>query len=422
MVHQEPMDALKTLWGLQGFAVFSVEIEFHPSAPGRRVKVLRLEDRRKEHQCPTCQARHRNGVFAEAEPRRWRDCSLGDFLTYVEITPWRIACCGGTRVEVFPWEAEGHRMTRRFFNRVAALCTRMPVETVAELVDLSWDTVARVDKNAIELALGGPHPPLDGLSWIGVDEVSRTGGHVYFTIVSDLVEGKVVWIGDGKGEKALSAFFKELGPKRRRKIRGVVTDLAGGYLLAITQYIPHAQHILDRFHIVQWLNEALNQLRRRLFGAAPDTEPGRRLKTKKWLLLKAHERLKPAQKLLLRQLMKLNRPLYRAYLLKEQLRHILHYRWRYKGALKRNLLDWCRAAVFSRLPEINIIGYRLREHMPKVLAGFGAGIRLGYAESVNGIIGLLRWTARGFRNVDYFKLKIFQRCSLPNNPWAKAIF
>ena len=407
-------DTLSTAWGLQGFRVGNVEIrEEH----GQRVKVVCLQDRRREHVC-SCGKRHRDVVAQETEPRRWRDCSLGDFVTFVEIEPYRVACCGGTRVEVFPWEAPGHRMTRRFFERVAALCTRLTVQAVAKMFGLSWDTVARVDKKAIELALGGTTPSLAGVRFIGVDEVSRTGGHQYFTLVTDLESGRVVFVAEGKRTAALEQFFEALGPKGCKRIRIVVSDLGGGYLSAIAKYVPHARHVLDRFHIVQWLNEALSALRRRVFGGAPRDEVGRTLKAKKWMLLRAHEALEHLHKLLLAELLRVNRPLCKAYLLKEQLRGVLHHPWRYLGALVKNLNAWCAAAVRSRIPEMATVGRRLRPHLDKVVAGIHSGVKLGLVEAINGKVALLRRDARGYRVPDYFKLKIFQRCSLPENPWA----
>ena len=65
------------------------------------------------------------------------------------------------------------------------------------------------------------------------------------------------------------------------------------------------------------------------------------------------------------------------------------------------------------------VGYRIRKHIEKVVAGFHAGIKLGIVEANNGKVALLRREARGYRDVEYFKLKIFQRCSLPSNPWAE---
>jgi transposase len=281
-MRQEELDDVVLYLGLQGFAVESVTVELAGKAwePARRIKVVRITNDSGWHSCPDCGKRHRRGLFEELEPVRFRDCSIGDFETYLEVRAMRVACCGGTRVERLPFAMEGFRMTRRFFSRLAALCTRLPVQTVAEMANLSWDTVARVDKRAIELALGDPKDGLKGLRWIGVDEVSRTGGHVYFTIVTNLKSGKVVWIGDGKGEKGLLPFLEALGEKGRRRIRGAVSDL--GYQAVLAEHLPKAVHVLDRFHIIQWMNEALNQLRRRLFSGAPQDELGRSFKVKKW--------------------------------------------------------------------------------------------------------------------------------------------
>jgi len=423
MAGQEHGKALAFLWGLQGFAIRYVEIREAPTAtePARRIKVIGLEDLRSSHVCSECGKRHREGFMQELEPRMWRDCSIGDFGTYAEIIPWRVACCGGTRVEKFPWEASGHRMTRRFFERIAALCTRLPVLGVAKMAGLSWDTVARVDKTATRMALGADDALLDGLRFIGVDEVSRDGGHRYFTMVSDLETGRVVWIAEGKRKSALEAFFIKLGKRGCKRLQIVTSDLGAGYVEVIGQYAKHARHILDRFHIVKWLNEAVKEVRRRLFGGAPRDEVGRKLKAKQWMLLSAREKLRHRHKLALAELMRANRPLYRAYLLKEHLRGILHHPWVYLGALLRNLETWCSAAVRSRLPEMREVGWRLRNHLEKVVAGFHAGVKLGVVEGNNGKVDLLRREAHGYRNVEYFKLKIFQRCSLPDNPWAEII-
>jgi transposase len=422
MPGEERNRALTTLWALQGFEVGYVEVRDAPTKrdPRRRIKVVGLVDCRGHHKC-SCGKKHDLGVFQEPEPKLFRDCSVGDFETHVEITPWRVACCGGTRIEVFPWEAPGgHRMTRRFFERLAALCTRMPVNKVAEMAKLSWDTVARIDKTAIGFALGDNSPPFDEpLRFVGVDEVSRTGGRCYFTIVSNLASGRVVWIGDGSGGSVLNGFFDAIGTKACNAIKVVVSDLAPGYVRAITKRTPKAVHILDRFHIVKWLNEAVDNLRRQLFGGAPSDDVGRALKGKKWLLLKARENLSTEQRTLVDGLMRVNRKIYRTYPLKERLRGILHYPWRYLNVLRSRLSEWCHAAICSRIPGFKKIGYRLREHAERVVAAFKEDVKMGLVESINGKIGQLRREARGYRDMEYFKSKIFQRCSLPSNPWSE---
>ena len=385
MAGQKHMDVASFFWTPQGVRVAYVEIRKAPTnrEPARRIRVgVGLEDVRNHKVCSECGKRHHEGVIQE-------------------------------------WEAAGHRMTRRFFERLAALCTRLPVLEVAKMANLSWDTVARVDKHAIEMGLGGREPDLGNLRWIGVDEVSRTGGHDYFTVVTNLETGEVVHIGDGKGKRGFQSFLDRLSKRQRRKIRGTTSDL--GYLSHLQKTFPKAVHILDRFHIVKWVNAALNTLRRQEFGAAPKTPGGRVVKAKKWMLLRAREKLEHAQKLLLARLMKLNHRLYRAYLLKEQLRSILHHPWQYFGALRRNLLAWCRAVMYSRLEPLKEVAKRIRPHFDAIVAAYQHSIKLGLVEETNGKIVDLRRDAHGYRDREYFKLKIFQRCSLPSNPWAHIV-
>jgi len=416
-MNQERGDLVATYLGLQGFAVVAVEHAAH--ARLGRVKIVRVERREGRHECPDCGRRHEAGVFSEAEPIRLRDCSIGDYETFVEVRPVRLACCGGTRVERLPFAMPNFRMTRRFFERIAALCTRLPIEAVARMARLSWATVAKVDGRAIELALGDRSQVLEELRWIGVDEVSRTGGRVYFTIVTNLNTGRVVWIGDGKGRRGLVSFLRALGPKGRRRVRGGVSDL--GYQPILATRLPRAIHILDRFHIVQWVNDALTHLRRRLFSGAPRDELGRTLKVKQWLLLSARENLAHRDKLLLNELMEQNRPLYQAYLLKEQLRGILRHPWRYLGVLRDRLHEWVVAMLGTGQRELHRVAHRLATHLDAVIAGHEHDVPLGLAESINSKIGMLRFQARGYRDPEYFKLKIFQRCSLPHNPWARIV-
>ena len=416
-MNQEPGKDVAVYLGLQGFEVTAVEIE--RAGRQRPVKVVRVQRRSGPHRCPQCGRAHARGLFAEVRSLRLRDCSIGDYETYLEVRPVRVACCSGTRVERLPFAMPGSRMTRRFFERIAALCTRLPVEAVAQMAKLAWATVAKVDGRAIELALGDRRAALEDLRWVGVDEVSRTGGRVYFTIVTNLESGRVVWIGDGKGRRGLLPFLRALGPRGRRRIRGVVSDL--GYQAIIATRLRQAVHILDRFHIVQWVNEALNQLRRRLFSGAPRDELGRTLKVKKWLLLSARENLAHKHKLLLNELMELNQPLYQAYLLKEQLRGILRHPWKYFGVLRDRLHDWIVAALGSGLKEFEQVAHRLATHLDAVIAGHEHDVPLGLCEAINSKIAALRFQARGYRDPEYFKLKIFQRCSLPDNPWAAIV-
>jgi transposase len=416
-MNQNERDDLAIYLGLQDHEVALVEVE--SSRRRGPIKVLSVARRRGSHRCSECGREHAVGLFEEAEAIRFRDSSIGDFETYLEVEPVRVACCGGTRTERLAFAMPGFRMTRRFFERIAALCTRMPIAAVAQMAKLSWATVAKIDGRAIELGLGDRALDLTKLRWIGVDEVSWTGGRRYFTIVTDLESGRVVWIGNGKGRRGLLPLLRALGAKGRRKIRGVVSDL--GYQSILARRLRHAVHVLDRFHIVQWVNEALTRLRRRLFSGAPRDELGRTLKLKKWLLLSARENLASHDRNELDELIELNQPLYQGYLLKEQLRGILRYPWRYFGVLRDRLHGWIVTVLGAALPEFHKVAHRLATHLDAVIAGHRHDVPLGLVEAINSKIAALRTQARGYRDPEYFKLKILQRCSLPDNPWARIV-
>ena len=150
-----------------------------------------------------------------------------------------------------------------------------------------------------------------------------------------------------------------------------------------------------------------------MLSAAPKDELRRTLNVKKWVLLSARERLRHSDKLMLRCLMDLNEPLYQAYLLKEQLRGILQHPWRYLGALRWRLIEWIELAKITMLDELERLATRLEKHLESVIAGHRYGLRLGLVESINGKIAILRAQARGYRDPEYLKLKIFSGAASP---------
>ena len=116
-----------------------------------------------------------------------------------------------------------------------------------------------------------------------------------------------------------------------------------------------------------------------------------------------------------------NEELFHAYLLKEQLRGLLRYPWKYLRALRRRLEEWIEIARLAGLTEIVRVADRLEPHLDAVVAGFQHKVKMGLVEAINSKIGSLRVQARGYRDPEYFKLKIFQRCGLVANPWAQVI-
>ena len=240
---QERTDDLAVYLGLQGFEVESVE-----RVEQEGIKIVHLLRRSGRYVCSGCGKSFTESLFDEHERVRFRDCSIGDVPTYLEIRAVRVACCGGTRTERLPFVMAGFRVTRRFFERIAALCTRLPVLAVAEMAGLSWDTVARIDKRAIEMGLGDQDLDLGKLRWIGVDEVTRTGGHVYFTIVTDMLEWEGCLDRRRQGRERVEALPRGAGaqgtaPDPRR---GERPGLPHRHQRVVAQSRPHPRSIPHR--------------------------------------------------------------------------------------------------------------------------------------------------------------------------------
>src|SRR2546426_7895278 len=128
-MNQNERDDLAIYLGLQDFEVQLVEGE--QSRRRGRIKVLYVRRESGTHRCPECGREHAEGLFEEAEAIRFRDGSIGDFETYLEVEPMRVACCGGTRGQRLALVMPGVRLTRRVFERVAALCARRAIAVAA---------------------------------------------------------------------------------------------------------------------------------------------------------------------------------------------------------------------------------------------------------------------------------------------------
>jgi transposase len=236
-------------------------------------------------------------------------------------------------------------------------------------------------------------PRLRDLEIIAIDEIYVGKKHKFFTIVIDWTTGAIVFVGEGKGEKALKPFWKRLRGSRA-KIKAVATDMASAYYSAVLKNIPNAKHVFDRFHIVKLMNDKLTQLRRDLQREAD--QMGRNvLRGLRWLLLKhnadldekKNERTRPMEAL------GLNQSLMIAYYLKEDLGQI----WQQSNKLAAGvfLADWCARARASGIKVLQTMANTLEGHRTGILNWYDFPISTGRLEGINNKIGALQRMAYG---------------------------
>src|SRR6185437_2218603 len=220
----------------------------------------------------------------------------------------------------------------------------MTIRDVAKHLGVSWDMIKDIQKR--DLSRRFAKPKLKHLRHIAIDEISIAKGHRYLTIVLDLDSGAVVFVGDGKGAKALKPFWKRLRGSKA-KIEAVAMDMAPAYREAVATNLPKAKIVFDRFHVMKLFNEKLSDLRRALHREATDVLQRKVLKGTRWLLLKASENLDEGrgEKAKLEEALALNKSLATAYYLKEDLRQFWEQPGRRFGTLF--LRGWIKRASAS---------------------------------------------------------------------------
>lgn len=245
---------------------------------------------------------------------------------------------------------------------------------------------------------------LKHLKQIAIDEISIGKGHRYMTIVLCLETGAVVFVGDGKGRDALTPFFKRL-QRAEATVKAVAIDMSPAYIAAIFENLPEAAIVFDHFHVIKLYNDRLSDFRRKLYHEA-DVLGKKVIKGTRWLLLKNPENLDETRNegQRLQEALALNQPLSAAYYMKEDLRQI----WKQPNKKKARefLTDWVWRAGTSGISMLQKMAKTIAVHSFGILAYYDYSISTGPLEGVNNKIKTMKRQAYGFRDQEFFKLKI----------------
>ena len=380
------------LLGLERAVVEGVEIDDE----GQVVVAVRPHHR--EHdRCGIC-GRRSPGFDLGEGVRRWRALDLGATFAYVEAEAPRVSCAEhGVVVAAVPWARHDSRFTRAFEDQVAWLAVNTSKSAVAELMRIAWRSVGRICERVAAEA-GRKVDLLAGLERIGIDEISHRKGQRYLTVVVDHDTGRLVWAAPGRDKKTVEAFFDQLGEKRCGRLKLVSCDMAGWIAGPIAKRCPQAKRCVDPFHVIQLATDALDQVRREVWNEARRAGQGelaRELKGARFALWKNPENLTLRQQAKLADVERLNRPLYRAYLLKEQLRQIYRLPAREAIALLEEWLAWarrCRLRPFVKLART------IAEQREGIVAAIRHGLSNARVEAINTQIRLIARRAFGFHS------------------------
>jgi transposase len=385
----------KRLLGVEHSVIEQVVYDEDAEAVVAMVRPTRSRRRR----CAVCQRRCAGYDQGEGR-RRWRALDVGVVRVFLEADAPRVRCpAHGVVVAAVPWARHGVGFTRAFEDTAAWLAVHTSRVAVAELLRVAWRTVGRMLTRVAEEA-GQGVDRLEGLRRIGIDEISHRKGHRYLTVVVDHDSGRLVWAAPGHHQATLHRFFDALGEQRSAQLSLVSADAADWIANAVAVRCPQAVLCLDPFHIVRWATDALDQVRRQTWNVARrGGQPtlARELKGARFALWKNPEHLTVRQRGKLARVADVNRRLYRAYLLKEELRLV----FKLKGPRAVALLDaWLSWARRCRIPAFVKLARSISDHRAGIQATLLHGLSNGLVESVNTKLRLLTRIAFGFHSPD----------------------
>lgn len=365
--------------------------------------IIVLKRSRKTGVCPSCGKRCR--FIHRYRKRRVRDLDVATSKVFLEFVSCQLDCrCGFKGYEHLDFVEEYSRYTKRFEEKVVVLCQKMCIKDAASEMRIGWEAAKSIDKRYAQRHIAD----LKTVSptRMGVDEVAYEKGHNYLTVVRDLDLGKVVWVGTGRKKETLDAFFKELGIEKSWRISVAVCDMWDPYIASIQAH-TNAAIVFDKFHIAKYITNAVDHIRRQEFAKADHTER-KLMKKKRFLILARQQRLDDAKRETLQDLLLLNSNLSAAYILKEQALDIFDEQ-HIDNATKR-LTKWFANITTAGLQPLINAAQTIKNYLYGVLNYFLYHVTNAASEGFNNKINVIKRRAYGFRDLEYFKLKILQNC------------
>jgi len=352
--------------------------------------------------CPVCGSW--KTIRRKGQKERWiRMVPIGKRQTLLQLQVWRLLCedCGALRWPKLPFVRGKARHTRGFARFALDLVHWMTILGAARVLGVGWDLIKDIHKQHLQSRYKSP--PLKELKYLGIDEFSIRKGHSYMSIFVDLHSGRILHAVEGNGGQDIEAFLKVLR-RKAPNLEAIAMDMNKGFISAVEAHLPGVAIVFDHYHVSALMNKAIEEVRREQQSQL-DEEGKQVLKGSRFLLLKNYENLDEEKQSRLQQLLEVNAPLLTVHTMKEQLREF----WE-KGSIEQAItfLDtWCNDAEKSGIKQLKRVANTLMHHSHGLLNYFFHRISCAMVEGINNKIKTLKRQAYGFRDMTYFKLRLY---------------
>jgi transposase len=361
--------------------------------------------------CSMCSAicHHAHGKYW----RTVRDMTMLGEAVWLQVQLRRVRCdhCG-TCAEQISWLGRHARVTKRLAQFVGLWCEKLPIAHVCQLSGLHWETVRRIEREKLAAQLAAL--PEAQPSRLVMDEFALFKGHRYATVVLDADTRQVLWVGEGRSREAIRPFFTWLGAERCAQIEAVAMDMNTAFDLEVQLHCPRARVVYDLFHVVaKYGREVIDRVRVDEANRLKHDRPMRQVvKRARWLLLRNRANVPTEQQPKLDELLAANQALMTTYVMKASLKEL----WQPSGAWqwRRAWKSWLAMASESQVEPLARFARRLKIYWRGILARVRWPMHTGQLEGINNRIKVMKRMAYGYRDSDFFFLKI--KAAFPGNP------
>ena len=349
----------------------------------------------------------------ERVKRRIRDLPMLGHPVMLDLMLYRLDCADcGRCLQRVPWLDHHARMTQRLAQAAAACCSRMPVAHVADMFGLHWSTVRRLDHQRLQ-TLVASLPPTQPRR-LSMDEFALFKGHRYASVILDADTRRILYVAQDRTRRAIRPFFEQLGPDGRARIEAVAMDMNTAFDLEVRAQCPRARVVYDLFHVIaKYGREVVSRVRVDAANQCRHDRSARRVvKQAHWLLLRNPASLNAHEQVRLDEVLQANQPILIAHVMKEGLRSL----WTAPDAWewRRRWRQWQAHAAESGIPALIHFASVLKPYWRGILARVRWPMHTGQLEGINNKIKVMKRMAYGYRNTDYFFLKI--KAAFPGLP------
>ena len=392
------------------------QVRFVVEKGERFIEVTVVPRRNSQAICSCCG--ERAPLYDRLEGRRFEFIPLWGYRVFLLYVMRRVQCAQcGVKVEQVPWASGKRELTDTYQQFLAHWAKKLSWKEVATSFRTSWEKVFQAVEYVVQWGL--EHRDLSGITALGVDEIAWRKGHHYLTMVYQIDAGntRLVWVGKERTVKTLLRFFRFFGKERSQALQYVCSDMWKPYLKVIQKKAGQAVHILDRYHIVAKLNEAIDKVRAAEHRQMQTDGYEPLLKNSRWCLLKRPENLTEKQEAKLKDLLQYNLKSVRAYLLKEDFTGFWDY---VSPAWAEKFLDrWCTRVMRSKLEPMKKVAKSIRNHKPLILNWFRAkkAFSSGVVEGLNNKAKVTTRNSYGFRTYRGAEIALYHALgNLPTPP------